>query len=92
MLVGFVFWQSAAVSKSLQFSSKKVRSLVLALIVFVAETVPSFGPVLDFFGGSSVALSSVVFPCLFYLFLAAGERKAKEKEHLGSEEPLSFSG
>lgn len=67
-----------------------VRSAVLATIVFVAETVPSFGPVLDFFGGSAMALNSFVFPSVFYLFLAAGEQKAKEKEHYGCVEPPTF--
>jgi hypothetical protein len=64
---------------------------VLTSIVFVAETVPSFGPVLDFFGGSTVALTSVIFPCLFFLFLNAGERKSKEPAHAGNEKPPSFS-
>lgn len=68
-----------------------VRTGVMASIVFVAESVPSFGPVLDFFGGSTVALTSVIFPCLFYLFLAAGEKKSKEPAHLGSEKVPTFS-
>ena len=121
-----------------------VRTSVLASIVFIAESVPSFGPVLDFFGGSTVALTSVsfwitkkwckkpkslrklnklicgicqkwaewiiglfaallsiktlikvasvqvIFPCLFYLFLAAGERKSKEAAHFGIDDPPSF--
>ncbi|CAK5036569.1 unnamed protein product [Meloidogyne enterolobii] len=68
-----------------------VRTGVMASIVFVAESVPSFGPVLDFFGGSTVALTSVIFPCLFYLFLAAGEKKANESAHFGNEKPPTLS-
>uniref|UniRef100_A0A914HP62 Amino acid transporter transmembrane domain-containing protein n=1 Tax=Globodera rostochiensis TaxID=31243 RepID=A0A914HP62_GLORO len=74
------------------FGWKRVilRTSVLAIIVLTAETVPSFGPVLDFFGGSTVALTSVVFPSLFYLYLAAGELKSKEPAHLGNNEPTTF--
>jgi solute carrier family 32 (vesicular inhibitory amino acid transporter) len=52
---------------------------MLVAVVFVAETVPSFGPLLDFIGGSSLGLTSLVFPCLFYLFLSAHEKKAREQ-------------
>ncbi|KAL3078721.1 hypothetical protein niasHT_029360 [Heterodera trifolii] len=74
------------------FGWKRVvlRSSVMAVIVLTAESVPSFGPVLDFFGGSTVALTSVVFPSVFYLYLAAGECKSKESEHLGNNEPTTF--
>jgi vesicular inhibitory amino acid transporter len=68
-----------------------VRTGVFASIVFVAESVPSFEPVLNFFGGSTVALTSVIFPCLFYLYLSAGEKKANESAHFGCDKPPTFS-
>ncbi len=68
-----------------------MRTGVLAIVVFMAETLPSFGVVLDLIGGSTVTLTSIVFPCLFYLYLAAGEKKSREPEHLNNHEPVSFA-
>ncbi|KAI1723646.1 transmembrane amino acid transporter protein domain-containing protein [Ditylenchus destructor] len=47
-----------------------VRSCVMGAIVLVAETFPTFGPLLDLFGGSTMTLTSLVFPCLFFLCLS----------------------
>ncbi|KAI1720752.1 transmembrane amino acid transporter protein domain-containing protein [Ditylenchus destructor] len=55
-----------------------VRTGTLLAVVFVGETLPTFGPLLDFVGGSTMALSSIIFPCVFYLYLSVGERKANE--------------
>jgi amino acid permease len=52
-----------------------VRSAVFALVVLVAETVPTFGPVVDVIGGTAVTATSIVLPCLFYLYLNAWETK-----------------
>ncbi|VDK18668.1 unnamed protein product [Anisakis simplex] len=40
---------------------------------FIAETIPNFGPLLDLVGGSTITLTALVFPCLFYLYLSVGE-------------------
>nr|CAD2203815.1 unnamed protein product [Meloidogyne enterolobii] len=56
-----------------------VRTGMMILVLFVAETVPSFGPLLDLMGGSVLMLCSLVFPSLFYLFLNAAEIKSNEK-------------
>ncbi|KAI1706338.1 transmembrane amino acid transporter protein [Ditylenchus destructor] len=63
-----------------QFGLKRVfvRTGTLLAVVFVAETLPTFGPLLDFVGGSTMALLSIIFPCVFYLYLSVGERKANE--------------
>lgn len=50
---------------------------MLASVVFVAESVPNFGPVLDLVGGSTLTLTSLVFPCMFYVYISAGERRAE---------------
>lgn len=49
----------------------------MATIVFVAESFPKFDAVLDLIGGSTVTLTSIIFPCLFWLYLEASERKRK---------------
>lgn len=40
-------------------------------VIFVAETVPTFGPILNVIGGTSVALTSAVLPSLYNLYLKA---------------------
>lgn len=56
------------------FGLKRVitRTCIMLCVVFVAETVPNFGPLLDLFGGSTMTLTGLVFPCLFFLRLNAG--------------------
>lgn len=40
-------------------------------VVFVAESFPTFGPLLDLVGGSTITLMALIFPAIFYLFLHA---------------------
>ncbi|KAI1717414.1 transmembrane amino acid transporter protein domain-containing protein [Ditylenchus destructor] len=78
------------------FSMKRVlvRSCIMVAVVFMGLSLPSFGHVLDFIGSSTVTLTSVVFPCLFYLYLAAAEKKANDpmnlKYAMDEEKPISF--
>ncbi|KAH7712135.1 Protein Y32F6A.4 [Aphelenchoides avenae] len=74
------------------FGVKRVllRTGVLAAVVFFAETVPSFAPVLDFIGGSTLTLTSLVFPCIFYVYLRTGEEKASESGAAAHDEPPSL--
>lgn len=53
----------------------------MVAVVFVAESVPTFGPMLDLVGGSALTLTSVVFPALFYLYLSTSEKKANDLEN-----------
>lgn len=55
---------------------------MMVAVVFAAESVPTFGPLLDLMGGSTLTLTSVVFPALFYIFLTAGEKKAEHMAKL----------
>lgn len=48
-----------------------LRSGMMLLIVFVAESLPRFGKVLNFVGGSTTTLTTSIFPCYFYLKLCA---------------------
>ena len=78
-----------------EFSWKRVvvRTSVLTGIVFVAVTMPTFGPgdraadgarqstfsVLNLIGASTVTLTCVIFPALFFFMLSARERKIREQ-------------
>lgn len=55
-----------------------VRTATMLAIVFVGESIPNFGPLLDLVGGSTMTLASVILPCLFYLFLISAQIKARE--------------
>uniref|UniRef100_A0A915CQX6 Amino acid transporter transmembrane domain-containing protein n=1 Tax=Ditylenchus dipsaci TaxID=166011 RepID=A0A915CQX6_9BILA len=80
-----------------EFGVKRVlvRSSTLLAIVF---KVTHFWPLLDFVGGSTLTLTSLIFPCLFYLYLTVGEQKAKENVReapknglaVKKNEPVSF--
>lgn len=56
-----------------------VRSAVLIAILFITQTTPSFGPVLDFFAGATIALTSIIFPWLFHLILTTRSHEENEK-------------
>lgn len=53
------------------FSLKRfiIRTLVLILVLFIAQSIPNFGPILSFIGGSAIALTSFILPCVFYVLL-----------------------
>ncbi|TKR92234.1 hypothetical protein L596_006927 [Steinernema carpocapsae] len=57
-----------------------VRTGLMIAILFSAETVPSFGPILNLIGGSAVALTSAIMPCLFNLYLKALDTREKQIE------------
>lgn len=48
-------------------------------VVFVAETIPKFGPILNVIGGTAVALTSAVMPSLYNLYLNAASYDDKLK-------------
>jgi len=54
------------------------RSLSVAVLLFIAETVPSFGSILDLVGASTVTLLTFVFPPYFYMRLADASISKKE--------------
>jgi len=69
-----------------EFCMKRVivRVGMMVAVVFAAESVPTFGPLLDLVGGSTLTLTSIIFPCVFYLYLAAGDKKSSQKGKEGS--------
>ena len=50
-----------------------LRTAILFAVLFVAETIPHFGAVLDLVGGSTVTFLTFVAPSLFYLRLTSRE-------------------
>jgi len=45
------------------------RTISVLILLFIAETIPSFGSILDFVGASTVTLLTFVFPPYFYMRL-----------------------
>merc|ERR1712013_344454 len=62
------------------------RSLSVACLLFIAETVPSFGAILDLIGASTVTLLTFIFPPYFYMRLA--DASLDKKEWLDRKLPL----
>merc|ERR1711862_39262 len=54
------------------------RTFSVAVLLFIAETVPSFGSILDLVGASTVTLLTFVFPPYFYMRLADASISKKE--------------
>ena len=47
-------------------------------LLFIAETVPSFGSILNLIGASTVTLLTFIFPPLFYMKLVDASTTNKE--------------
>lgn len=58
-----------------------VRTVVLIAVVFVAETIPKFGPLLDVMGGTVIALTAGVLPLVYNLYLKAATYDLKSKKY-----------
>ncbi|XP_054713396.1 uncharacterized protein LOC129222860 [Uloborus diversus] len=48
-----------------------LRTGMMVLVVFIAQSIPRFGKVLNLVGGSTTTLTTAIFPCLFYLKLCS---------------------
>jgi vesicular inhibitory amino acid transporter len=44
---------------------------MMILLIFTAESIPSFGRILDLIGGSTVTLMAFIMPPLFYFKLCS---------------------
>uniref|UniRef100_A0AAF5D8D0 Aa_trans domain-containing protein n=2 Tax=Strongyloides stercoralis TaxID=6248 RepID=A0AAF5D8D0_STRER len=55
-----------------------VRTSIMILVVFVAESVPNFGPLLDLIGGTTITTTSVLLPVLFYIMLSSRQKMISE--------------
>ncbi|CAI2351813.1 unnamed protein product [Caenorhabditis sp. 36 PRJEB53466] len=56
------------------------RAFVMVSVVFVAESIPNFGVLLDLVGGSTVTLMALVLPILFNFSLTTIKKKRENKE------------
>lgn len=63
------------------------RALVMLSVVFVAESVPNFGVLLDLVGGSTITMMALVVPIVFNLALTTIKKK---KENKDNEEKLTI--
>ncbi|GMT01171.1 hypothetical protein PENTCL1PPCAC_23345, partial [Pristionchus entomophagus] len=52
-----------------------LRTIIMIAVLLMALTVPKFGPILDLIGGSTVTLTTMILPGIFYLSLVAGKKK-----------------
>ncbi|GMR54213.1 hypothetical protein PMAYCL1PPCAC_24408, partial [Pristionchus mayeri] len=52
-----------------------LRTIIMLAVLFMALTIPKFGPIVDLIGGSSVTLMTMILPGVFSLSLVAGKRK-----------------
>ena len=50
-----------------------LRTVVCMVVLVVAETIPHFGAVLSFVGGSSITIMGFICPPIFYFKLALTE-------------------
>uniref|UniRef100_A0A0R3RKB9 Aa_trans domain-containing protein n=1 Tax=Elaeophora elaphi TaxID=1147741 RepID=A0A0R3RKB9_9BILA len=64
-----------------------VRTGMMLTVVFVAESLPSFGPLLGLVGSSTLTLTALIFPCLFYLYLTVGDEIAEKQ---GKKKPAEI--
>ncbi|KAI6194266.1 Aa-trans domain-containing protein [Aphelenchoides besseyi] len=62
-----------------------IRSALLFAVVFTSLSFPSFGIVLNLIGGTTVALTSAVFPCIFNLSLRATEHASPVEKYTWME-------
>ncbi|MFH4980548.1 hypothetical protein AB6A40_007257 [Gnathostoma spinigerum] len=58
-----------------------IRTAVMLVVVFTAETVPNFGPILNIIGGTCVALTSAIMPSLYNLYLRAAVFNESDKKY-----------
>lgn len=63
------FEQILGIPSSFNWKRCAFRSLSVLCLLFIAETVPSFGAILDLVGASTVTLLTFVFPPFFYMRL-----------------------
>jgi hypothetical protein len=60
---------------------------MMVFVVFVAETVPNFGVLLDLVGGSTITLMALVFPVIFNLYLVTAKKKHGDSVAAQDEKP-----
>ena len=60
----------------------------MCVMLFLGETLPNFGAILDLIGGSTVTLLTFVFPPTFYLLLRRSARRTGDSADTGKKGTL----
>jgi vesicular inhibitory amino acid transporter len=66
------------------------RFAMMFFIVLSCLTIPDFDPILNFIGGTSVALTSAIMPCMFNLYLHANNDYEAAKRDDNSDEGVGL--
>lgn len=61
------FEDLARVPKHFCWQRALVRSLIVLFLAFMAESIPNFGPILSFIGGSTVSILGFILPVICYV-------------------------
>lgn len=62
-----------------------VRTGMMCIVVFAALSVPQFGALMDLCGATGNMLTALVFPCIFYLRLKAGDSPDSKEGFIESD-------
>ena len=54
------------------------RTFSVLVLLFIAESIPNFGAILNLVGGSTVTLLTFVFPPFFYMKLVDASQQRKD--------------
>ena len=54
------------------------RTFSVLVLLFIAESIPNFGAILNLVGGSTVTLLTFVFPPYFYMKLVDDSKQRKD--------------
>ncbi|XP_035213521.1 amino acid transporter AVT1J-like isoform X1 [Stegodyphus dumicola] len=65
-----------------------LRSSMMVIIVFIAQTIPRFGSVLNLVGASTITLMTSIFPSLFYLKLCSQTSPEWPQRHIPTYEKV----
>ncbi|MFH4981338.1 hypothetical protein AB6A40_008047 [Gnathostoma spinigerum] len=62
----------------------------MVAVLFVALSLPNFGPLLDLVGGSTIAATAVVFPAFFYIYLLYIDENLNGNSAMKMQSPPTF--
>ena len=72
------YWNEISIVLEFNWKRCTFRSTIVLLLLFIAETIPNFGSILDLVGSCSVTLLTFVFPPFFYMKLCDSSSENKE--------------
>lgn len=68
-----------------EFSTKRfvIRTGLMCVAIFLAESLPNFGPLMSLVGGTSTTMTAFMMPVIFFMYLNAIDKKMDEKVEEG---------